>query len=327
MVKESTVRHIIRYRALRNISCCLFAAWAITSSSADAVVVRDDDSELSKKTGVPLYVWQEENSKPLVIFIAIHGSAQDGAVMDRLASSLAKLGYLVIAPDIRGNGRWQLADGPKSSMYDDFVQSIADLERLLLRVNEAYPNCEIFCLGESIGAGIVLKAVAESPRQVKGIILCSAGFRPHLHNPLNMRSSFLMGMAKMVAPVDLSDYLTRYASDDARVAREMINDPLAKNRQSGLDLIGTFNFLNQELDFAANAPREISVLMIQGTEDQIVEPKSAERVFSVLKSKNKKFVLLPSCGHVLVGTSFIKPEVLNCIEGWLSIERNSVRAN
>lgn len=129
---------------------------------------------------------------------------------------------------------------------------------------------------------------------------------------------FLFGLAKLIEPVDLSAYLTKYASDDPRVAPEMIKNPISKISQTGLDLLGTFSFLRCQMEFAAGAPNCIPVLMIQGAEDQIVEPSSAKTVFEALRTKAKKLVYLPGCGHVLVGTAFIKAQTLDSIEDWLA---------
>jgi alpha-beta hydrolase superfamily lysophospholipase len=297
---------------------CLFTAVIVASCSASASIQREDNSTLSNLTGVPLYVWYDDAATGAQdICIAVHGSAQQGGVMNTLADNLVRLGFVVIAPDIRGNGRWQFSGKSQASMYEDLFQSIGDLQNILAAVRKTYPKSRIFLIGESIGVGIILKAVSNSPRQVKGVILCSAGVQPHLHNPLNMGPDFLIGMAHLVRPVDLGNYLTRYSSDDARVSQEMVQDPLARKNQTGLDLLGTFNFLNQEPEFARKLPSHIPVLMLDGKEDQIVEPASADKIFAELKTKKKESVMIPGAGHVLIGTSFIKPEVLSCLQNWM----------
>ena len=284
-----------------------------------AEVVREDNSALATETGVPLYVWRESSyQKPLAIFIAVHGSAQQGGSMNALANALAKTGCYVIAPDIRGHGRWRQSDQTQASSYDDLAQSAVDLQSILKLVQRNFPKTNICCLGESIGVGIVLAAVAKHSKRVKGLILCSAGVQPHLHNPLKMGTEFVTGMAHMVQPVDIRKYLGMYSSDDARVAQEMINDPLGKNTQTGLELLSTFNFLNQEPGFAENIPANIKVLEIQGDADQILEPSSAYRIFNALRTKKKSFAMIPGAGHVLVGTSFIKPSVLDSIQTFVT---------
>ena len=284
-----------------------------------AAVVKDESSELSSETGVPLYLWHDTSyQKPVAVVVAVHGSAQQGGSMNALATALAKQGYYVVAPDIRGHGRWQQSNQPQDASYNALIQSVNDLTNILKLIQRKYPKTNISCLGESIGVGIVLAAVAKSPKRVKGLILCSAGVQPHLHNPMKLGTEFVTGMASLVEPVDISKYLNMYSSDDARVAEEMVNDPLGKNKQTGLELLGTFNFLHQEPEFAANVPGNVRALVIQGEADQVLEPDSAYQIFSALKTKKKTFLMIPGAGHVLVGTSFIKPNVLSSIQSWLS---------
>lgn len=293
--------------------CFLFLAPPVK-----AEVIREDNSPLSTAIGVPLYVWRDSSyQKPRAIFIAVHGSAQQGGSMNALANTLATSGCYVIAPDIRGHGRWQQSNHPQASSYDELVQSAVDLQSILKLVQHEYPKTNICCLGESIGVGIVLAAVTKESKRVKGLILCSAGVKPHLHNPLKLGPEFVAGMAHLVQPVDIRKYLGMYSSDDARVAQEMINDPLGKNTQTGLELVSTFNFLNQEPGFAENVPANIKVLEIQGEADQILEPSSAYKIFNALRTKKKTFAMIPGAGHVLVGTSFIKPSVLESIQTFL----------
>ncbi len=292
-----------------------FLAW-LNLSPALAVVERSDASADAQRTGVPLYEWQDDAVKdPKAIVIAVHGFTQQGGCFGVLAKALADQGYLFVAPDLRGHGRWTTGTG---STNNDLNMSCEDLSNIIARLRKEHPHAKIFCLGESCGSAVVLRAVSEDARGIKGIILCAAGVQPHIHSPANLGSKFVMGMAKLVTPVDLSDYYSHYVSDDKRIADEMINDPLGKGHQSGLSLIGTMNFISQMPDVATTIPRSIPVLVIQGAEDQVVDPKSVLRVVSSFKTTDKTLEEIPGSGHVLVGTSFIKPQVMGIITSWLA---------
>lgn len=291
---------------------------AAATPACHAAVIREDNSELQRQIGVPLYVWRDPAvSSPSAVLVAVHGSAQDGAVMDGLAHDLVPRGFVVIAPDVRGDGRWQGAHAPTEMANVELMETAADVSKILTLVNKSFPHTKIYCLGESIGAGVVLRAVSETPRNVKGVVLVSAGVRPHPHDPRNMKSSFIKGMALLVHPVDLTDYITRYCSEDPRIVKEMLADPLGKNRQTGLDLLGTFMFLHQEPQFAAMMPKNIPVLAIQGTQDQIVDPSSIDELLGALPQKTEKqLVMIPGCGHIIVGTQYLKPMVLSTLHDW-----------
>ncbi|MFN8552747.1 MAG: alpha/beta fold hydrolase [Candidatus Obscuribacterales bacterium] len=282
---------------------------------ATAAVVRTDNGMLAQKLGIPLYEWQDDaNPEPKLIFLAVHGFTQQGLCFEALAKELAARGYLVVAPDLRGHGRWI---GNTGSTNNDFTVSCEDESRLLAQLRKSHPGAKIFGLGESAGCAVLLKAVCNEPKAVKGLILCAAGVEPHIHKPGGMGPKFLMGMAKLVEPVDLTDYYAKYVSDDKRTADEMVHDPLNKSHQSALSLIGTMNFISQMPVLASQLPRSIPVLLLQGSDDQIVNASSASRVYDGFKTSDKSLQEIAGCGHILLGTSFIKPVVLNDTFDWL----------
>jgi acylglycerol lipase len=281
-----------------------------------AVVVKNESSKLCKTTGVPLYEWQDDAIvEPAAILVAVHGFAQDAGALSSIAQTIAGQGYLVVAPDLRGHGRWKETD---ASMEEDLQASGEDVAKILSLLHKRHKQVNIYCLGESTGSGVVMNALAKQSEGVRGVILCAAGSQPSFHNPAVMGSKFIKGMATFVSQVDITSYLQHYLSDDPRVATEMINDPLAKKSQSAVQLLGTMNFIKDMPLRAAKLPASIPVLVLQGSADQIVLPESAEPVFQAVKSRDKEFVPVQGSGHILVGTSFIKSPVLKKIEAWLT---------
>lgn len=295
----------------------LFAAlFCTTTVPSLALVVKNETSKLSNNTGVPLYEWQDDDvSEPAAIVVAVHGFAQDADALSSIAQTFASRGYLVVTPDLRGHGRWKETD---ATMEEDLQASGDDVAKILALLQKRHKKSNIYCLGESTGSGVVLNALAKQSAGVRGVILCAAGSKPSFHNPAVMGSKFIKGMATLVSQVDITSYLQHYLSDDPRVAAEMINDPFAKKSQSAVQLLGTMNFIKEMPLRAARLPASIPVLVLQGSADQIVLPESAEPVFQAVRSRDKEFVPVPGSGHILVGTSFIKPPVLEKIENWLA---------
>ncbi|HEY9757711.1 MAG TPA: alpha/beta fold hydrolase [Oculatellaceae cyanobacterium] len=309
---------LVRRLSLSLVAC--LAAFGTVFNTAYAEVTRSDNSADISKCGVPLYEWQESSVKdPKSIVVVIHGAAQQGAAVEALARSLASIGYLVVAPDLRGSGRWNTMTIQKpTSAFSDFDRSCDDLFNILKMLRNEHPKSRIFCIGESAGSTVVLSAVARDASKVKGIILCSAGSEPKLHAPGSMGPDFYRQLMHVTTPVDMSKFMTRYSSDDSRVAYEMVHDPLGRNKLSALELLGTFNFIQQGTTFARQIPRSLPALLIQGKEDQIINPNSSVRLLSSINSTDKNILMLPGCGHILIGTSFIKPIVEESIESWLA---------
>lgn len=298
-------------------SKCFLAAWLCFASMLPAVaaVQRNDNSEISQVTGVPLYEWKDDLvEKPRKILVAVHGFAQQGGALSAIAQKYARQGYLVVAPDLRGHGRWQETD---ATMEENLQKSCDDLAKLLAQLHKRYKKADIYCIGESTGSGVLMSAIAKQDRGIRAVVLCAAGSQPAFHNPAVMGVSFIKGMASMVSQVDIKSYLQHYLSDDPRVAREMIDDPLAKKSQSALQLLGTMGFIREMPKRASELPASIPVLVMQGADDQIVNAESAQAVFDSLKTDDKDFVVVPGSGHILVGTAYIKPAVAKTIDDWL----------
>jgi acylglycerol lipase len=295
-----------------------FTAFDTTRVSAE--VVRNDNSEDLRRSGIPLYEWKDTAIKePKCIVVAIHGAAQQGGVLDTLGRSLASLGYLVLAPDLRGAGRWSMmAPSTSNGTFSEFVQSCDDLERLLKLLRKEHPKSSFFCIGESAGSTVVLSAMVKDATRCKGIILCSAGSEPKLHAPGSMGPQFYKNLMHVTTPVDMSEFMGRYSSDDKRISDEMIHDPLGRNKLSALELLGTFNFIQQGNVFAAQIPRTLPALLIQGQQDQIINANSSVKLLGKLASTDKNLMMLPASGHILIGTTYVKPEVEDAIIGWLA---------
>ncbi|MBA3857406.1 MAG: hypothetical protein C0507_10910 [Cyanobacteria bacterium PR.3.49] len=295
----------------------LLAAWLCfaTLLPAVAAVQRNDNSDIFQVTGVPLYEWKDDRvEKPRKILVAVHGFAQQGGALSAIALKYARQGYLVVAPDLRGHGRWPETD---ATMEENLQKSCDDLAKLLAQLHKRYKKADIYCIGESTGSGVLMSAIAKQDRGIRAVVLCAAGSQPAFHNPAVMGVSFIKGMASMVSQVDIKSYLQHYLSDDPRVAREMIDDPLAKKSQSALQLLGTMSFIREMPKRASELPASIPVLVMQGSEDQIVNAESAQAVFDSLKTDDKNFVVVPGSGHILVGTAYIKPAVAKAIDDWL----------
>jgi alpha-beta hydrolase superfamily lysophospholipase len=301
------------------LSCTIFGA-----DRANAEVIRNDNSEVLKRSGIPLYEWQNTSIKePKCIVVAVHGAAQQGGVLDTLGRTLASLGYLVLAPDLRGAGRWSMMAPSSSSSapngtFSEFVQSCDDLDRLLKLLRKEHPKSSLFCIGESAGSTVVLGAMVRDATRCKGIILCSAGSEPKLHAPGSMGPEFYKKLMHVTTPVDMSEFMGKYSSDDKRISDEMIHDPLGRNKLSALELLGTFNFIQQGNVFATQIPRSLPALLIQGQQDQIINANSSVKLLSKLASTDKKILMLPSSGHILIGTTYVKPEVEDAIIDWLA---------
>jgi alpha-beta hydrolase superfamily lysophospholipase len=316
----------------------LLAATALLSASikeADAQVLLDSASSDAVQAKLPLYEWHDsENAKTQSIVVTVHGATQEATCFDKLARNLAKQGFLVCSMDLRGHGLWHFrqhgattrADKSREGFNVDYKQSVVDLEHLLDTLRATHPGAPIFCIGESAGAGVIVKAGIERPDAIKGMVLASAGTHPVLHKLDWVVPDVLKGFKNLAHPLEIKRYITRYSSDDPRVSKEMNDDPLGRHTMSGRELLATSIFIRDTAARAKELPANISLLVLQGTEDHVCSPTSVRAIVRKHPGFDKQLVFLRNCGHVLLGTSFIKPQVNKLVVDWLTRHKDTALA-
>lgn len=285
---------------------------------AQAEVVKDVLKLDGKQTSVPAFRWTDTNTAPRAVLIGLHGSVQHAGNFAALAKSLAPKGIIVYSVDMRGHGTLLTAAQGGRRPKVDYAASSEDVIQLTAQLRERYPDVPIFCIGESVGASVAIKAVSQSPKVFDGIILASPGSRPVVgHGGFkNTLRSVAQGIKTLGGTIDLSRHLTSI-SDDPRSADEMIQDPSIRKEASLGDLLHTLNFIKGTEALASKLNKNVPVLVIQGADDNIIQAASSEALFEKLSTKDKSIKTFPNVGHLLVTTEYLKPAVLETVEGWL----------
>lgn len=290
---------------------CLPAAGAIRETEAIALRVSN--------TALPIYEWSNDALKTRGVIVALHGATRHGIAFDTMARRLASQGFHVVALDLRGHGAWYHGRfANRGGRRIDYGKAADDLAVLLQDLRKAYPDLPLFCLGESIGSAVIIHTASANAELMDGMILLSPGTRPRVYNPFWFVRDFLRGITKLDQPLDVSPYIARYASDDRRIVTEMLQDPLSRNQLSGRDILRTSWFLSKVPRVSRQISKDMPVLVIQGEQDHIVSIDSGKQVWRQLPSTDKTLLEMPSCGHVLLQTAFIKPAAMQAVSDWLS---------
>ncbi len=282
----------------------------------------DSSSLDATQSNLPIYEWRDSASKRTrSIVITVHGATQEATCFDMLARRLVKQGFLVCSMDMRGHGQWHFrrpGAGQMDGYTVDYNQSVKDVEHLVDHMKSKYPNAPIFCIGESAGAAVLVQASAERPDAIKGLVLASPGTHPMLHKLDWILPDIVKGFKNLTRPMEIKRYVTRYSSDDPRVTKEMNEDPLGRHTMSGKELIATSLFIRNTPSKAKELPGEMPLLVLQGTEDQVCSPTSVRDIVRKHPGFDKQLIFLRNCGHVLLGTRFIKPQVCSIVVDWLT---------
>lgn len=267
---------------------------------------------------LPVREWLNPLMPARGVVVMVHGTTQHSGSFELFAEHLSSLGFKVVAYDMRGHGRWY----HNQKTFDaggnvNYSRSSQDLIVLLTHLRVKYPTLPLFCIGESIGGAVAVRAGSANPGLCDGLVLVSPGTKPCTFNPVMVAKDFVKGITHLDRLMDVTRYITRYSSDDNRVTKEMVTDPLSRTELTGKEVLQTGYFISTTPKFAAKLADHVSVLIIQGEEDRIVSANTIKSIYKNLHSKNKSVVYLPDCGHVLLGTSFLKPQVVSSISQWL----------
>lgn len=260
---------------------------------------------------------------PRAIVCAVHETTQQSGCFESLSRYLNAAGFTLVAMDLRAHGYWfHEADQSQSRARLDYSRSAQDLQQLAVRVKKCSPSLPLFCIGESVGAGVATLAASRAPDLFAGIILASPGTRPNLFNPLMVARDFFEGITDLDRQLDVSGYITRYSSEDARITKEMCTDKLSRTTLSGKEILKTAAFIRRTPRFASLLPPQTRVLVLQGKDDHMVRLSSIKAILRKVPSSDKKLVVFPNCGHILLGTAYLKEPVLQTLVGWLKKETN-----
>lgn len=265
-----------------------------------------------------IYRWQDKTKSPRAVIVAVHGTTQHAGSFASLAQHLVNKGFIFIGLDLRGHGqRFYQAFKGQPNHRVDYDKSADDLGNLLKKVRATYPGLPVFCIGESVGAAVATHCMGRYKGISDGFILCSPGTRPRAFNPFMVVPDFIKGLSHLDIPMDVSRYIDHYSSDDKRVSDEMIADPLSRIKLTPKEILRTAFFIRTASKAAKDVDPSIPVLIVQGEEDGIVSKKSTHKILKNLPSEHKELVEFKDAGHVLLGTSFLKPQVVDSVTKWL----------
>lgn len=264
------------------------------------------------------YLWRTVNDKPRGVIVCVHGTTQQAGCFESLAHILNKDGFYVLGMDLRGHGRWYFSHDKNNSRHTvSYSRSAQDLVNIASQVKSNCPKLPLYCIGESVGAAVTVHAAASRPDLFDGVVLASAGTSPHVFDLHMVARDFTRGITNLSRPLDVSEYITKYSSEDPRITKEMCTDPLSRTMLTGKEILQTGAFIAKTSKFATMLMPNISVLVLQGSLDNIVKSSTLGPVLENMQTTDKKMVIIPQCGHILLGTAFLKPSVVDPLCQWL----------
>jgi len=282
---------------------------------ADAAVERTEYGP--KEFGpAPTIVWQTASTKPRAIIVTLHGLIMHGGVFDSIARRLVNQGYIVVAPDMRGYGRWRTGKEQKEQCEVSYDETFDDILGLIKKLKTDYPDLPLFCVGESLGADMSMRVASVEPDLIDGLVLSSPAIKHRTYlGPLVANMPVLI--AKPGKQIDLIPYIRKFASEDPRIIDGALNDPLVRKRLSASELVRSISVFKDSLNYAKLIPVSIPILVMQGSNDRVVKSNAVVSLLGCLKSSDQTVRWFNARGHLLLETDFVYPDTMQIVTGWL----------
>lgn len=316
-------------RQLRNIflltASLILPMLACQSAKADVVLETDPVIDGAPKTH--FYRWQDTSQKPKGVAIAVHGLIMHGRVYDRLAHELTDMGYVVIAPDLRGYGQYSQEEAKSQEHKVLYDRSYSDICQLTKAVRNQYPDIPLFLIGESLGAGMAIRVASEHGKLVDGIVLSSPAIKARLHFNRRVVKDLSLFLVHPKREVDLSPYIKEFSSESAEIANGALQDPLVRKSLPPCDIFRTAFLIRRNKNFARNIPADMPVLIIQGDQDRMLRCNGVVTLISRLKSTDQTVRWFSGIGHILIETDHILPETLVTLRTWLQEKTHAQKAD
>ena len=289
-------------------------------------IVTEDEGELSKRLHLPVCEWYPKDTEPKGLLLAIHGLTLHGKRYDVVGKGFAVHGFYACAPDMRGFGRCYKDEGRKywvgneSKARVNYNKSYEEIVELAKIIKEKHPNAPLFVMGESLGTSMCIKLAAEHPELVTGMILSGPTVKMHplmVIHPDNMAAALGALLVHPRFNMPTTSFVKNLVSNDENIVQEMLNDPLCRKGLTIKELLQTDAFVKRTISNAKKLKPDLSILVLQGSEDRCFVPRGVTKLFHEVRSSDQTLRWLHAHGHLLLETSYLTPAAIDALYAWV----------
>ncbi len=272
---------------------------------------------------------RRDGATPRAVMVAIHGLSGAALDYEPLGQRLARLGIPTYAPELRGQG-----NDPKVKRRGDLDRLetwFADLHAFLWVVRARHPGVPLYYYGESMGAALLTRFLAQAAPvdQPRGLILASPVVALQERAPAWL--DFLFRFLLFTWPTFRVDVRKLAKKDEAPrlVTRDEAHREWFKTAPHKLDLytIRFFKCLHDLISGCEVAADQIHVpvLVVYAQHDIFIRADLVERFFERLGSADKEIAFFSESYHLLLHDRD-REDVLKRVTGWLETRLNGAAA-
>jgi esterase/lipase len=235
-------------------------------------------AETATESGAPLLFLPDEPGDLGIVLV--HGLLASPAELKGFAERLRDLGYPVLVIRLAGHGT-----SPSDLRERSWQEWLASLRRGFALM--AGLAARVSVIGFSTGGGLALRLAAERPPELAGVIAVSA--------PIKLRNKIL----HFVPVLHSVNKVAEWSSALEGLMPFRLNEsehPEINYRQ--IPIRALYELRRSIDDLKRKLPDVVTpVAIIQGTEDPVVDPKSAELIYGKIASRKKRLHDVESDRH------------------------------
>jgi acylglycerol lipase len=246
-----------------------------------------------ESASVPRRQWLPDDP-PRAIILALHGFNDYSKAFADFGAYAASHGIAVYAYDQSGFGA-----NSDAGLWPGITTLVSDLRRERARLAARYPNLPVYLLGESMGAAVLIAAVADhAPLDAAGMIMTAPAVWGG--DQLNTFYRMVLWLADHVAPgMKLTgESLGILASDNLPMLRALGADPLFIKATRVDAIAGLVRLMDLAYAEAPAVPGPL--LVLGGARDEVVPPRAHTAMVERLTADPCTEVVYPNGWHLLL---------------------------
>jgi alpha-beta hydrolase superfamily lysophospholipase len=234
--------------------------------------------------------WLPDGDVKAVLFV-VHGLGEHSGRYMNHVDRFVPLGYAVYGLDHIGHGK----SGGGREVIDRFTDFTDTLKIYYEMVKGWQPGKPIFILGHSMGALITLFHLLDHQSDFKGAVVSAPPIKAgESITPLTITLAKIMSSIAPKTGVLALD--ASLISRDPAVVKAYVEDPLVFHGKTparlGAEMLGAMNRVNAETDKIT-----LPFIVIQGSEDKLVDPGGAQMLYDKAGSKDKTLKIYQGLYH------------------------------